>query len=91
VQDEFERLQNKKRENQEKMLRWKAENEANLELKEKQRRQQQEDDIAFARKAQRALEEKEEKRLAELAEVRVSPEADTLDRTQLLALEAVNN
>ena len=91
MQDEFERLQNKKRENQEKMLRWKAENEANLELKEKQRRQQQEDDIAFARKAQRALEEKEEKRLAELAEVRVSPEADTLDRTQLLALEPVNN
>jgi len=65
-QDEFERLQNKKKENQERMLKWKAENEANLEFKEGQRARQQEEDMDFARKAQRALEEKEERRKEDL-------------------------
>ena len=61
-QDEFERLQNKKKENLERMVKWKAENEANLLFKEEQRRRQQEEDVEFARKAQAALDEKEERR-----------------------------
>jgi len=68
-QDEFERLMNKKRENQEKQARWKVENEANMKFKEEQRQRQQDEDLEFARKAQRALDEKEEKRLRELAEI----------------------
>jgi hypothetical protein len=36
-QDEFERLQNKKRANYEKMIKWRAENETNLKFKEQQR------------------------------------------------------
>lgn len=68
-QDEFERLQNKKRENQEKMIKWKAENEANMKFKEQQRMRQQQEDIDFARKAQAALDEKEERRRQELLEM----------------------
>lgn len=36
-QDEFERLQNKKRANYEKMMKWRVENETNLKFKEQQR------------------------------------------------------
>jgi hypothetical protein len=36
-QDEFERLQNKKRANYEKMIKWRVENETNLKFKEQQR------------------------------------------------------
>ena len=36
-QDEFERLQNKKRDNYEKMIKWRVENETNLKFKEQQR------------------------------------------------------
>ena len=45
------------------------ENEANMKFKEEQRQRQQDEDLEFARKAQRALDEKEEKRLRELAEI----------------------
>lgn len=68
-QDEFERLQNKKRANYEKMIKWRVENETNLKFKEQQRLDQMAEDTEFARKAQRALEEKEERRIEELKQM----------------------
>ena len=56
-QDEFERLQNKKRANYEKMIKWRVENETNLKFKEQQRLDQvcASGDLAGKKKIWRAL------------------------------------
>jgi hypothetical protein len=65
-QEDQDRIQQKRRENSEKMQRWKLENEENMREKERLRQKQQEDDMEFARKAKQALDDKEAKRLEEL-------------------------
>jgi len=65
-QDEYEKLMKKRQDDGEKMRRWKLENERNLAEKERLRQLQYKEDLEFSRKADAALDEKEQRRLDEL-------------------------
>jgi len=65
-QKEFERLQQKKKTDADKMRKWKLENERNLAEKERLRQVQHKEDLDFSRKAQKALDDAEARRLEDL-------------------------
>lgn len=65
-QQEYDRLQVKKKEDADKMRKWKVENERNLAEKERLRLIQHKDDLEFSRKAQKALDDAEGRRLEDL-------------------------
>jgi len=64
--EDYERMMKKKKDNQDKVKVWREENEHNLLEKERLRKQQMQDDLNFARKAQEDLDAKEQRRLEEL-------------------------
>jgi len=63
---EYDRLQKQKKEDAEKLRKWKLENERNLAEKERLRQIQHKEDLEFSRKAQKALDDAEARRIEDL-------------------------